>query len=138
MIDLKQFEKILWVGVSLAVIIYNGHQATVSTCDDMFYCDRSDTIYIGFEGTQASRQIFSTVGFPSNDYHVPEPEEYDKSNEQYYREPISDETYRLWREQDKKKIILLKPVIRPEIKRRMQISRSGWLARVARKRKRGK
>ena len=100
-------------------------------------CDCWTTVYLYDEGTvavcdcNAPRSVFSKSLYA-------DPEE-PFEDDDLFLDPIDRETLRLWRKLSRKKPqYRSKHIFKPHIKRRILISKSGWIARVGRKKKRGK
>lgn len=78
----------------------------------------------------------SRIAYGKTTYDMPAKEFIE---EDLFPDPIDRETLKLWRELSRKRPrYRSKYIFKPYIKRRVLNSKSGWLARVGRKKKRGK
>ena len=102
-------------------------------------CDCWTTVYLYDGGTiavcdcNAPRPISNEAFYDNADPEEPFEDNY------LFPDPIDQETLKLWRKLAKQKPqYRSKFILKPHIKRRILNSKSGWLARVGRKKKRGK
>jgi len=99
-------------------------------------CDCWTIVYL-YEGTvagcdcNAPRSIFSKSLYANPEEPI--------EDDDIFPDPIDRETLKLWRELSRKRLLYRNNFIfKPYIKRKVLNSKSGWLARVGRKKKRGK
>jgi hypothetical protein len=112
-----------------------GTSSSTSTRNCDYSCDCWTTVCL-YEGTvagcdyNAPRSVFSKSLYA-------DPEE--PIEDDIFPDPIDREALKLWRKLAKQKPqYRSKFILKPHIKRRILNSKSGWLARVGRKKKRGK